>query len=244
MPIATEFDPDLVLVAAGFDAAEGDPLGGCHVTPDCYAQLTSELMRLAGGKVVVALEGGYSLTATKHSAAACMSSLLGLPHSATPPPAPSAAAAAEAAAKAEADAATAAAAKAAKAAATAAAAEAAAAAAAPAARPSSGPPPMARPASATRSHVRRGQCGAGTPSHTFTHPLTPSHTLSHPHTPSHTLTHPHTPSHTLSHPLTPSHTLSHPLTPSHTLTPPHSPHSPHSPCRCAAARQGWPAKPR
>jgi len=196
MPIATEFDPDLVLVAAGFDAAEGDPLGGCHVTPDCYAQLTSELMRLAGGKVVVALEGGYSLTATKHSAAACMSSLLGLPHSATPPPAPSAAAAAEAAAKAEAAAAAAAAAKAAAAAAAAAAAEAAAAAAAaaPAAGPSSGPPPVARPSSATRSHVRRGL--ALTP---LVHPHAPlSRTPHTPRTrPSHT---PHTPLPHPSHP--------------------------------------------
>lgn len=31
MPIATEFDPDLVIIAAGFDAAEGDMLGGCKV---------------------------------------------------------------------------------------------------------------------------------------------------------------------------------------------------------------------
>jgi histone deacetylase 6 len=37
MPIAREFDPDLVIVAAGFDAAEGDEIGGCsvslHATP-------------------------------------------------------------------------------------------------------------------------------------------------------------------------------------------------------------------
>ena len=47
MPIAREFDPDLVLVAAGFDAAEGDPLGSCHVTPEGYAELTRQLMTLA-----------------------------------------------------------------------------------------------------------------------------------------------------------------------------------------------------
>jgi hypothetical protein len=34
LPIGREFAPDLVIVAAGFDAAEGDPLGGCHVTPE------------------------------------------------------------------------------------------------------------------------------------------------------------------------------------------------------------------
>lgn len=33
MPIAREFDPSLVIIAAGFDAAEGDPLGGCHISP-------------------------------------------------------------------------------------------------------------------------------------------------------------------------------------------------------------------
>jgi acetoin utilization deacetylase AcuC-like enzyme len=33
MPVARQFNPDLVLVSAGFDAAEGDPLGGCKLTP-------------------------------------------------------------------------------------------------------------------------------------------------------------------------------------------------------------------
>ena len=44
------------LVAAGFDAAEGDQLGGCFVTPACYAQMTHMLMSLAQGKLVVCLE--------------------------------------------------------------------------------------------------------------------------------------------------------------------------------------------
>ncbi|CAK0842080.1 unnamed protein product, partial [Prorocentrum cordatum] len=64
LPIAADFRPDLVLVSAGFDAAEGDPLGGCHVTPAGYHRLTSELMGLAGGRVVLALEGGYNLEQT------------------------------------------------------------------------------------------------------------------------------------------------------------------------------------
>ncbi|KAL1507004.1 hypothetical protein AB1Y20_007866 [Prymnesium parvum] len=78
MPIATAFRPDLVLVAAGFDAAEGDPLGMCHVTPLGYAKLTRQLQQLAGGKLVLALEGGYSLAATSASAAGCMAALLGV----------------------------------------------------------------------------------------------------------------------------------------------------------------------
>jgi acetoin utilization deacetylase AcuC-like enzyme len=58
MPIAREFQPDLVLVSAGFDAALGD-MGECNVTPECFGRLTRSLMTLANGKVVCALEGGY-----------------------------------------------------------------------------------------------------------------------------------------------------------------------------------------
>lgn len=93
LPISREFDPDLVIVAAGFDAAEGDPLGQCKVTPECYASLTRDLMTLANGKVVLALEGGYSLSATAASAAGCMEALLGmelrpLPSAVSEPPPP------------------------------------------------------------------------------------------------------------------------------------------------------------
>jgi len=56
MPIAIEFDPDLVIISAGFDAAAGDELGGCYVTPAGYAHMTHMLMSLADGKVVVCLE--------------------------------------------------------------------------------------------------------------------------------------------------------------------------------------------
>lgn len=70
MPIASEFDPDLVIISAGFDAAEGDLLGGCHVTPPCYGHMTNMLMRLAKGKLVVCLEGGYNLRSIARSALA------------------------------------------------------------------------------------------------------------------------------------------------------------------------------
>ena len=41
LPIAQEFSPDVVLVSAGFDAAEGhaNPLGGYQVTPACESAL-------------------------------------------------------------------------------------------------------------------------------------------------------------------------------------------------------------
>uniref|UniRef100_A0A8C0L6C2 Protein deacetylase HDAC6 n=1 Tax=Canis lupus dingo TaxID=286419 RepID=A0A8C0L6C2_CANLU len=79
LPIAYEFNPELVLVSAGFDAARGDPLGGCQVSPEGYAHLTHLLMGLANGRVVLILEGGYNLTSISESMAACTRSLLGDP---------------------------------------------------------------------------------------------------------------------------------------------------------------------
>ncbi|KAM7405361.1 hypothetical protein PAMP_012629 [Pampus punctatissimus] len=90
MPIATEFNPGLVLVSAGFDAARGDPLGGYNVTPEGYAHLTNLLMSLAGGRVLIILEGGYNLSSISDSMAMCTSVLLGDPPPSlvTPLPAP------------------------------------------------------------------------------------------------------------------------------------------------------------
>jgi hypothetical protein len=82
LPIAYEYNPDLILVSAGFDAAEGDPVGGCHVTPECFAHMTAMLKSVA--PVVMLLEGGYNLSATATSTEACLRVLLGM----TPPPVP------------------------------------------------------------------------------------------------------------------------------------------------------------
>ncbi|KAE8149612.1 hypothetical protein BDV25DRAFT_156032 [Aspergillus avenaceus] len=79
MPIAQEFNPDLVIVASGFDAAAGDELGGCFVTPSCYAHMTHLLMTLANGKVAVCLEGGYNLRSISKSALAVTKTLMGEP---------------------------------------------------------------------------------------------------------------------------------------------------------------------
>ncbi|XP_020712488.1 histone deacetylase 4 isoform X12 [Athalia rosae] len=79
MPIAKEFDPDIVIVSAGFDAASGHaaPLGGYKVSPACFGRMTQELLTLADGKVVLALEGGYDLAAICDSAQECVRALLG-----------------------------------------------------------------------------------------------------------------------------------------------------------------------
>ena len=60
LPLAVDFQPDIVLVSAGFNATEGHPptLGGYSVSPECYAHLTRLLMTVCNGKVVMALEGG------------------------------------------------------------------------------------------------------------------------------------------------------------------------------------------
>ncbi|XP_031556801.1 histone deacetylase 6-like isoform X2 [Actinia tenebrosa] len=79
LPIAYEFDPDIVLVSAGFDSARGDPKGHCDITPEGYCHLTNLLMSLAGGKVVIVLEGGYNLTSVEESMCSCTSTLLGDP---------------------------------------------------------------------------------------------------------------------------------------------------------------------
>ena len=62
---ARKFKPELVLISAGFDSREGDPLGGFHLTDEDFADLTRLLLDLADqyaeGRVVSMLEGGYDL---------------------------------------------------------------------------------------------------------------------------------------------------------------------------------------
>ncbi|KAI8505294.1 Polyamine deacetylase hdac10 [Branchiostoma belcheri] len=79
MPIAYEYSPELVIVSAGFDAARGDPLGHCDVTPSGYAHMTHMLSSLAGGQVVLLLEGGYNLSSISESMSECTKILLGDP---------------------------------------------------------------------------------------------------------------------------------------------------------------------
>nr|XP_020828986.1 histone deacetylase 4 isoform X3 [Phascolarctos cinereus] len=79
MPVANEFAPDVVLVSSGFDAVEGHPtpLGGYNLSAKCFGYLTKQLMGLAGGRIVLALEGGHDLTAICDASEACVSALLG-----------------------------------------------------------------------------------------------------------------------------------------------------------------------
>ena len=60
VPKGKEFEPDYILVSAGFDAAAGDPLGGCFVSPQGYFQMITMLKEIQP-KIGLVLEGGYDL---------------------------------------------------------------------------------------------------------------------------------------------------------------------------------------
>ena len=64
-PLAERFQPDLILVSAGYDAHWGDPLAEMNLSLTGYAQIAQELVRMAGqmckGRIAFTLEGGYRL---------------------------------------------------------------------------------------------------------------------------------------------------------------------------------------
>jgi len=79
LPVALEFQPELIIVSAGYDAALGCPEGEMEVTPACYPHLLNPLLRLADARVAVVLEGGYCLDSLAEGAALTLRSLLGDP---------------------------------------------------------------------------------------------------------------------------------------------------------------------
>ncbi|CAH8534937.1 unnamed protein product [Heterobilharzia americana] len=79
MPIATEFNPQLVLISCGFDAAIGCPEGRMWLSPMVFGHFVHELKSLAGGKVVVVLEGGYFVDSLAEGIVHVLKGLLGDP---------------------------------------------------------------------------------------------------------------------------------------------------------------------
>ena len=73
-PALHDFQPELVIISAGFDAHRDDPLAQVDLLEDDYVWITKQILQIAnqyaGGRVVSALEGGYNLTALGASAAA------------------------------------------------------------------------------------------------------------------------------------------------------------------------------
>jgi acetoin utilization deacetylase AcuC-like enzyme len=69
-PTLTAWEPELLLISAGFDAHADDPLAGLEWQAEDYRWLTEKLCDFAGGRVVSSLEGGYDLAALAASVAA------------------------------------------------------------------------------------------------------------------------------------------------------------------------------
>lgn len=80
-PICRQFAPEFVLISAGMDLHYRDPLGDMRVTERGIGAMTRSLMRIAretaGGRVAVALEGGYDLLGLKTSVSEVLDELSG-----------------------------------------------------------------------------------------------------------------------------------------------------------------------
>ena len=81
LPAIDDFKPELILISAGFDAHHLDPLADLNLGSVDYYWITKQLTGLADehaqGRVVSALEGGYSLTALREGSVAHVGALLG-----------------------------------------------------------------------------------------------------------------------------------------------------------------------
>lgn len=80
LPALSDFDPDFIVISAGFDGHAADPLGGLSLTEADFAWATHEIAAIArdkaGGRLVSVLEGGYDLHALGASAAAHVKTLM------------------------------------------------------------------------------------------------------------------------------------------------------------------------
>ena len=80
LPVLSDFDPDFIVISAGFDAHAADPLGGLNLTEDDFVWATREIAAIARdkakGRLISVLEGGYDLPALASSAAAHVKALM------------------------------------------------------------------------------------------------------------------------------------------------------------------------
>jgi acetoin utilization deacetylase AcuC-like enzyme len=91
LPVATQFEPQLILVSAGFDGHVDDPLAGCRLESSCFARMACQVRELAhslGAPLGAVLEGGYAPAALAESVEATMAALAGEgePESVAPDP--------------------------------------------------------------------------------------------------------------------------------------------------------------
>ncbi|RLC63569.1 MAG: histone deacetylase [Chloroflexi bacterium] len=80
-PLAERFQPDLILVSAGYDAHWSDPLAQMNLSLAGYARMAQELVRMANrlceGRIVFTLEGGYELDVLAHGVLNSFYAMLG-----------------------------------------------------------------------------------------------------------------------------------------------------------------------
>ena len=80
LPALEAFKPELLLISAGFDAHQADPLASLALSEEDFAWITAELASIArkhcGGKIVSSLEGGYELSALGRCVAAHVKQLI------------------------------------------------------------------------------------------------------------------------------------------------------------------------
>jgi len=80
LPRLSDFQPELIIISAGFDAHMRDPLANINLAEEDFAWATQKIMdiadRCAGGRIVSMLEGGYDLQALGNSAAAHVAALM------------------------------------------------------------------------------------------------------------------------------------------------------------------------
>jgi len=77
IPRLESFKPQLILISAGFDAHREDDIGGLELVEDDFAWCTDQLKKLAQGRIVSMLEGGYNLDALARCVAAHLKVLVG-----------------------------------------------------------------------------------------------------------------------------------------------------------------------
>jgi acetoin utilization deacetylase AcuC-like enzyme len=61
LPRLRRFEPDMIVISAGFDAHSADPLGSVELTSEDFEWVTRELLRCCDGRAVSVLEGGYDI---------------------------------------------------------------------------------------------------------------------------------------------------------------------------------------
>jgi acetoin utilization deacetylase AcuC-like enzyme len=80
LPALEQHKPDLILVSAGFDAHQADPLAALNLQEQDFDWITRQIVDVANrhsnGRIVSTLEGGYDLDALAQSASTHIKALL------------------------------------------------------------------------------------------------------------------------------------------------------------------------